>query len=142
VKLWGAQIVFADWLHDKFDHLTEYNQRLGIECPQFTIHTPLPGTVDWQKYEDQLITHERQYFDFLHPVLPTALPIREFIDRYVQLYRDCHMGLDELKRMVHAGQVTRTGVTDFMRKFRHLLDPATYQSAVDLHERVAARSAV
>src|SRR5204863_5388245 len=71
VKVWGAQIVFADWLGDKFEHLTEYNQRLGIECPQFTIHTPLPGTVDWQKYRDQLITTERQYFDFLHPVLPT-----------------------------------------------------------------------
>jgi radical SAM superfamily enzyme YgiQ (UPF0313 family) len=140
IKLWGAQIVFADWLHDKFDHLIDYNKRLGIECPQFTIHTPLPGTVDWNKYKDDLITHERQYFDFLHPVLPTALPIHEFIDRYVQLYRECHMGLGELKRMVHEGLVPRSGVTTFMRKFRHLLDPATYQSAIDLHERVAAKS--
>jgi hypothetical protein len=52
------------------------------------------------------------------------------------------MPLDELKRMIRIGQVPRTGVTEFMRKFRHLLDPATYQSAIDLHERVAARSAV
>ncbi len=135
VKLWGAQIVFADWLHDKFDHLIEYNKRLGIECPQFTIHTPLPGTVDWQRYKDQLITHDRQYFDFLHPVLPTALPITEFIERYVQLYRECHMGLGELTKMVRDGLVPHSGVTAFMKKFKHLLDPRTYQSAIDLHER-------
>jgi hopanoid C-3 methylase len=134
VKLWGAQIVFADWLHDKFDHLIEYNKRLGIECPQFTIHTPLPGTVDWQRYRDQLITHDRKYFDFLHPVLPTALPIHEFIDRYVQLYRECHMGLGELTRMVRDGAVPHAGVTTFMKKFKHLLDPKTYQSAIELHE--------
>ncbi|MEA2642865.1 MAG: hypothetical protein QOF51_4259 [Chloroflexota bacterium] len=139
IKLWGAQIVFADWLHDKFDHLTEYNQRLGIECPQFTIHTPLPGTVDWQKYKDQLITQDRRYFDFLHPVLPTALPITEFIDRYVQLYRECHMGLGELTRMVREGVVPHEGVTRFLGKFRHLLDPATYQSAIDLHEGRVSR---
>jgi radical SAM superfamily enzyme YgiQ (UPF0313 family) len=137
IKLWGAQIVFADWLADKFEHLTEYNQRLGIECPQFTIHTPLPGTVDWQKYKDQLITHERQYFDFLHPVLPTALPIREFLERYVQLYKDCHMGLDELMRMVREGIVPHSGVSSFLRKFRHMLDLSNYQSAIDLHERRA-----
>ena len=82
VKVWGAQIIFADWLADRFEHLMEYNKRLNIECPQFTIHTPLPGTVDWKKYYDELVTHDRRYFDFLHPVLPTALPIREFIDHH------------------------------------------------------------
>lgn len=136
VKTWGAQIVFADWLDDKFDHLIEYNKRLGIECPQFTIHTPLPGTVDWQKYKDQLITQERQYFDFLHPVLPTALPIREFIERYVELYRECHMNLSELTRMVRDGVVPHEGVSGFLKKWRNLLDPKTYQSAIDLHEKV------
>jgi len=142
IKLWGAQIVFADWLHDKFDHLIDYNKRLGIECPQFTIHTPLPGTVDWHKYKDQLITQDRQYFDFLHPVLPTELPIRDFIDRYVQLYRECHMGMQELTRLVRDGMVPHSGVTSFMKKFKHLLDPATYQSAIDLHERATAKSLV
>jgi radical SAM superfamily enzyme YgiQ (UPF0313 family) len=135
VKLWGAQIVFSDWLADKFDHLIEYNQRLGIECPQFTIHTPLPGTVDWHKYKDQLITHERRYFDFLHPVLPTALPIREFIERYIELYRECHMSLNDLLQMVRDGSVPHSGVSAFLRKFKHMLDLDNYQSAINLHER-------
>ncbi|HEY3117525.1 MAG TPA: radical SAM protein [Chloroflexota bacterium] len=135
VKVWGAQIIFADWLHDKFDHLAEYNKRLGIECPQFTIHTPLPGTVDWTRYKDQLITHDRRYFDFLHPVLPTALPIDEFIERYVGLYRDCHMSFQDLMQMVREGFVSHAGVTGFMKKFRNLLDPKTYQSAIDLHSQ-------
>jgi radical SAM superfamily enzyme YgiQ (UPF0313 family) len=138
VKVWGAQIVFADWLADRFDHLMEYNQRLGIECPQFTIHTPLPGTVDWKKYRDELITQDRRYFDFLHPVLPTALPIREFIDRYVQLYRECHMSPRELINMVRAGRVPLAGVVEFAKKFRHFTDVETYRSAVELHERALA----
>jgi hypothetical protein len=32
--------------------------------------------------------------------------------------------------------VPHAGVTAFMKKFKHLLDPKTYQSAIDLHERV------
>ena len=140
VKVWGAQIIFPDWTHERFDHLIEYNKRLGIECPQFTIHTPLPGTVDWGRYKDSLITQERQYFDFLHPVLPTTLPIEQFVDRYVQLYRECHMGLSELTRMIRDGTVTREGVTSFLRKFRNLMDPSTYQSAIDLHRRSCVAS--
>ncbi len=135
VKLWGAQMVFADWGHEKFDHLTEYNKRLGIECPQFTMHTPLPGTVDWHKYKDQLITKDRQYFDFLHPVLPTELPIREYIDRYIGLYKECHMPESELDRMVGIGQVPKEAATKFKRKFVRLLRTSNYQSAIDLHER-------
>ncbi|MSQ24348.1 MAG: hypothetical protein EXR58_07355 [Chloroflexi bacterium] len=135
IKIWGAQIVFADWGHEKFDHLTEYNQRFEIDCPQFTIHTPLPGTVDWETYKDQLITHDRRYFDFLHPVLPTTLPIHEFIERYVQLYRDCHMSFQDLMKMVRDGLVTHAGVSAFLKKFRNLLEPSTYQSAIDLHTR-------
>ncbi|HZU05039.1 MAG TPA: cobalamin-dependent protein [Chloroflexota bacterium] len=138
VKVWGAQIVFTDWLADRFEHLIEYNKRLGIECPQFTIHTPLPGTVDWKKYYNQLITTDRRYFDFLHPVLPTRLPIREFIERYVKLYRECHMSLRDLMELVRSGRVTLQGMLEFAKKFRHLTDPATYQSAIDLHERVLA----
>jgi hopanoid C-3 methylase len=135
VKVWGAQIVFADWVAERFEHLMEYNKRLGIECPQFTIHTPLPGTVDWQKYKDELITQDRRYFDFLHPVLPTALPIRDFIDHYVKLYRECHMSRHELMDMVRQGRVPLSGVIDFAKKFRNLTDPETYRSAVDLHEK-------
>ena len=137
VKVWGAQIIFADWVADRFEHLMEYNKRLNIECPQFTIHTPLPGTVDWQKYKDELITQDRRYFDFLHPVLPTALPIREFVERYVKLYRECHMSRAELMEMVRSGRVPLNGVLDFAKKFRNLTDPETYRSAIDLHERAA-----
>ena len=94
--------------------------------------------MDWQKYKDQLITHERKYFDFLHPVLPTALPIDEFIERYVQLYRDCHMTLEQLLEMIRLDRVPREGVSTFLKKFRNLLDPKTYQSAIDLHTRAGA----
>jgi len=45
------------------------------------------------------------------------------------------MGLSELKRMIREGLITRDGVMPFLRKFRNLMDPRTYQSAIDLHHR-------
>ena len=58
--------------------------------------------------------------------------------QYVQLYKDCHMGLEDLMQMVRSGVVPHAGVSAFLKKFRHMLDLSNYQSAIDLHEgRVA-----
>jgi len=35
---------------------------------------------------------------------------------------------------VREGVVPHSGVSAFLKKFRHLLDTSTYQSAIDLHE--------
>jgi hypothetical protein len=35
---------------------------------------------------DQLITHDYDYFDFIHTLLPTALPLKEFYAEYRNLY--------------------------------------------------------
>ena len=136
IKVWGAQIVFADATEDRFKRLKEYNLAHHVETPQFTIHTPLPGTVDWETYRDQLITTERRYFDFLHLVMPTAMPgmtIDKFIELYIDLYRHCHMGKDELDAEVKAGRITAAAARAFIRKFVHLLRPENFQDTIDLH---------
>ena len=35
---------------------------------------------------DQLITHNYDYFDFIHTLLPTELPLKEFYAEYHDLY--------------------------------------------------------
>jgi hypothetical protein len=135
VTIWGAQIVFPDWLHERFDRLTEYNKRLHIDWPQFTIHTPLPGTVDWERYKDDLTTQDRRYFDCIHPVLPTALPVDEFMSRYVQLYRDCY-NLHDIMNLARPGTVSRLGLTTHAHRLRRNLrsrpfSPAMSASAMD-----------
>ncbi len=134
VKVWGAQIVFNEWQKPRFDHLIDYNKRMNMDTPQFTIHTPLPGTVDWKRYHDQLVTRDRRYFDFLHPVLPTELPIREFVEEYIRLYRECHMPKEELDRMVAAGEVSEAGARRYLRQYISLLRPRTYADSIALHD--------
>ncbi|MFQ5865763.1 MAG: hypothetical protein ACE5IW_11100 [bacterium] len=36
--------------------------------------------------KNQLITHDYDYFDFIHTVLPTALSLKEFYEEYHRLY--------------------------------------------------------
>jgi hypothetical protein len=35
-----------------------------------------------------MITHNYEYFDFNHTLLPTALPLKEFYGEYYRLYRE------------------------------------------------------
>ncbi len=49
--------------------------------------TPLPGTDFYDQVKAHLITHNYDYFDFLHTLLPTALPLREFYEEFYNLYR-------------------------------------------------------
>jgi hypothetical protein len=56
--------------------------------------TPLPGTDLYQEVSDQLITHDYDYFDFIHTLLPTALPLKEFYAEYRGLYARA-LGLKE-----------------------------------------------
>jgi hypothetical protein len=45
------------------------------------------------------------------------------------------MGLQDIMKMVREEIVSHAGVSAFLKKFRNLLDPKTYQSAIDLHTR-------
>jgi len=48
--------------------------------------TPLPGTDLLEQVEDRLITDDYDFFDFIHTVLPTTLPLEEFYSEYAKLY--------------------------------------------------------
>jgi hypothetical protein len=48
--------------------------------------TPLPGTDLYDDVEDQLLTRDPEFFDFIHTVLPTALPLEDFYEQYFRLY--------------------------------------------------------
>jgi hypothetical protein len=47
----------------------------------------LPGTDLYAEVKDQLITHEYDFFDFIHTLLPTALPLKQFYSEYRNLFR-------------------------------------------------------
>jgi len=90
VKIWGAQIVFPEWDVADFDKTIEINRKLGIEVPQYTILTPLPGTPDYERAlrDGTLLTLEPGMYDFFHSVFKTKLPLARFYTEIARLYKE------------------------------------------------------
>ena len=53
----------------------------------FAMLTPLPGADFYAEVQEQMIAHDYDYFDFVHTLLPTALPLKDFYEAYYQLYQ-------------------------------------------------------
>jgi len=141
VKIWGAQIVFPNWGVEDFDRAIEINQALGIECPQFTILTPLPGTPDYDnaKKRGLLTTEDPGMYDFFHWVVPTTLQPEEMYRQIARLYRETSpfakrtdgkpvsfreaiKYTSSIKRDIAEGRTTPAAVEEFTRRFKGLQD--------------------
>ena len=46
--------------------------------------TPLPGTDFYEEIKDRLLTNDYDFFDFIHTLLPTDLPLDKFYVEYYQ----------------------------------------------------------
>jgi radical SAM superfamily enzyme YgiQ (UPF0313 family) len=132
VKIWGAFIVDPAWDETQFKQLADFVNAYNIECPQFTILTPLPGTVLYEEVKDQLITHDPSYFDFLHTVLPTKLPLDQFYQQIAKLYHETGMKLGSLRELLRSGEVTMDQLRDFLKRFASLTDLSTYSRGLEL----------
>jgi radical SAM superfamily enzyme YgiQ (UPF0313 family) len=74
------------WGEDGFDRLEEYIRRYELPNPAFTVLTPLPGTELYKERKHELTTHDYGYYDVIHAVLPTRLPLERFYERLAELY--------------------------------------------------------
>lgn len=136
IRIWGAVLVFQGWANHNFDHLKRKIIEHRIEFPQFTILTPLPGTVQWRETKGKLISQEYHLFDFLHSVLPTHLKPRHFYEEYSSLWRTVGGGgLDRARKMLREVSATRQSVTRFISQYKTLSDVETYAGGIDLLER-------
>jgi radical SAM superfamily enzyme YgiQ (UPF0313 family) len=79
-------IVDPGYEKEDFDALAEYVEKMHLTQPMFAVLTPLPGTTLFEERFDELITHNYELFDFIHTVLPTKLPMKEFYECLADLY--------------------------------------------------------
>jgi len=126
VDIWGAFIVDPQWTKPDFDTLIEYVRRLKISFPQFTVLTPLPGTEFFREKLNALTTRNYELFDFLHSVLPTKLPTREFYENMARLYASTTMSLSELKERIRAGRIQIPAVRRVKSLLADLTNPQAY----------------
>ncbi len=113
VEAWGCFIVNPEWEEQDFYDLIEFVRHHEIAFPQFTVLTPLPGTVLTNQLaasgQLDLANLQHQLLDFLHAAQTTKLPLRRFYELMAELYEKTSMGanLGTYRRAVRNGVISR-----------------------------------
>ena len=76
----------VQFTEEDFAEFRRYCRSIDLSFASFAVLTPLPGTELYDQVEGQLLTHAPEFFDFIHTVLPTALPLEAFYSEYARLY--------------------------------------------------------
>jgi radical SAM superfamily enzyme YgiQ (UPF0313 family) len=88
IEVYASFILRPTFDKEDFAALRRTCRELGLTFATYAVLTPLPGTDLWDETESQLITRNYDYFDFIHTLLPTTLPLKEFYAEYARLLRD------------------------------------------------------
>lgn len=131
VDIWGSFIVDPQWTRLDFDVLIDYVRNFKISFPIFTVLTPLPGTAFFQEKFKELRTLNYEFFDFLHSVLPTKLPLEEFYSNMARLYASTTMGLKELKMRVKSGRIPLSSLSRIREVLRDVTNPQAYIKSIE-----------
>jgi len=87
IDIYASLIVRPEFTRADFAACRQYCRALDLDFATFAMLTPLPGTDLYQQVKERMITHNYDYFDFIHTLLPTALPLKDFYEEYYQLYQ-------------------------------------------------------
>jgi radical SAM superfamily enzyme YgiQ (UPF0313 family) len=90
IGVYASFIVDPGFTAKEFQKLLAYINRLRIKQPYFSVLTPLPGTELFSQLKSRLTTVNYEFFDLLHAVLPTSLPIQEFYHQFTNLYKQAY----------------------------------------------------
>jgi len=85
IDIYASLIVRPEFSREDFAECRRYCKSINLSFASFAVLTPLPGTDLWEEVEDRLLTYEPEFFDFIHTVLPTTLPLEEFYEQYYRL---------------------------------------------------------
>jgi radical SAM superfamily enzyme YgiQ (UPF0313 family) len=86
IDIYASFIVRPDFDREDFAAMRRYCRQLELKFASFAVLTPLPGTDLYDEVKDQMLTHDTRYFDFLHTLLPTKLPLKDFYEELNRLY--------------------------------------------------------
>jgi hopanoid C-3 methylase len=86
LEAYASFMVRPEFTREDFAAFRPYCEKLKLQFATFAVLTPLPGTDLYAQVQDRLITRNYDLFDFIHTVLPTALPLDQFYKEYHRLY--------------------------------------------------------
>ncbi len=79
-------IVNQDYTPTDFVNLQRYVESKELGLPLYFVLTPFPGTVTYDRVKSDIFLHDYDFYDLLHTVLPTAMPLRDFYAHFSRLY--------------------------------------------------------
>jgi radical SAM superfamily enzyme YgiQ (UPF0313 family) len=85
IEVYASFIVRPEFNRSDFTRLRQYCRDLDLNFATFAMLTPLPGTGFYEEVKSQLITQNYDLYDFIHTLLPTELPLKDFHDEYRRL---------------------------------------------------------
>ena len=93
----GSFMVDPSYTREDFDGLIAHIRSLKVDVVICSILTPLPGTQLYESKKTELITDKPEAYDFLHTVLSTKLPLKQFYSEFARLYTKATPILTTLK---------------------------------------------
>ena len=85
IEIYASIIVRPEFTLADFAACRQYCRDLDLTFAGFSVLTPLPGTDFYETEEDRLLTRDYDFYDFIHTVLPTELPLKAFYAEYYGL---------------------------------------------------------
>ena len=85
IMLHASMIVNPDFTDADFDALEKEVRALCPAEVTFTVLSPSPGTAFWHEKKNDFICDSYRFYDCMHTILPTALPLKRFYSRFAKL---------------------------------------------------------
>ena len=86
IFLRGNYVVPPDYTRDDFKALADYAGSHRVTFAGYTILTPMPGTILYQKMRNRIIDHDLSKYNFFNCVLKTTLPLEKFYENVGKLW--------------------------------------------------------
>lgn len=86
ITLHASFMLDPDFGEEEFAALKKEVKKICPAEVTFTVFSPSPGTELWQKHKNDFIKDPYVYYDCMHTILPTRLPIRRFYKHFASLY--------------------------------------------------------
>lgn len=85
ISAYASFIIRPEFSKKEFDEYRKYIRELNLDYLGLAVLTPLPGTDYYEEVKEKLLTKNYDYYDLIHTLLPTKLPVKEFYKQYVKL---------------------------------------------------------
>lgn len=85
ITLHPAFMVMPEFSAEDFKALSNYIQAMPPVEATFTVYSPSPGTEAWESHAEDFICDPIRFYDCMHTILPTRLPLKEFYRHFAQL---------------------------------------------------------